>query len=205
MKKLIIILALILTVATVYAQNDSITQIASRETWMAQTDSGTTRVMLIDVTEKGDACIISIDGYSKLIYVGDDATINGIYVKVFDAYPTHSQLEDNDACKVFVGSKKGSYTFRKVTPTPACKNEGDITLNVSSCCSNLTAIVFNSTSYACTKCGNSECVVPENADNCPADCKIFKTEPPVVQQPSEPERPLTVWQMLWNFLKGLFS
>jgi len=207
MKKPIIFLMsfLLVAVIAVTAINDTVRQISSNETWIAESTGESHRVMLVDVTEDGDACIISVDGYSKLIYVGDDMTINGVYIKVFDAYPTHSQLKDNDACKVFVGSSKGSFVVRKEIPKPACKNEGDITANVSSCCSNLTAITFNSTSYACTQCGNGECVVPENSENCPADCKVVKNETPVIeQQPSEPQKPLTVWQMLWNFLKDLF-
>jgi len=41
--------------------------------------------------------------------VGQEKTVNGVYIKVFDAYPVHSYLKDNDACKVFIGGTIARY------------------------------------------------------------------------------------------------
>ena len=107
MKKIIMLLAffLLLAVAANAQANDTLKQMAAKQVWnvISNEDKQIHHIMLIDVTDDGDACGFNVDGYTTWINVKDDKTINGIYIKVFDAYPVHSQLQDNDACRVFLG------------------------------------------------------------------------------------------------------
>jgi len=137
----------------------------SRQEFEVITRDAVHRVMLIDVTEKGDMCGISVDGYTEWINVGDDARINGVYVKVFEAYPAHSQIKDNDYCKVFIGG--GTVTI------PFVQEVGEVETNKTS--------VVNET--------------PAKNETEKITVVVNKTEPP---------KNLTVWEIIWNFLKSLF-
>jgi len=59
-------------------------------------------VKVIDVTENSDSCGISVDDNMKWFSKGQTIKINGINVVVFDMITVHSQLESNDACKLFI-------------------------------------------------------------------------------------------------------
>jgi len=100
-----LIIILLLALATNAETNSTnLNQLSAKEQWTVVTSDKTVhKIMLVDVTEKGDACGISVDGYTTWINVKKDKIINGVYIKVFEAYPVHSQLQDNDACKVFIG------------------------------------------------------------------------------------------------------
>ena len=107
MKKIIMFLMFIILFAAVAnAQSNStgLSQISSKQQWtvLSNIDKKVHKIMLIDVTDDGDACGFNVDGYTTWINVKDDKTINGVYIKVFEAYPVHSQLEDTDYCKVFI-------------------------------------------------------------------------------------------------------
>ena len=106
MKKLVMfLLAFCILAGVAFAQNDTngINQISARENWLVESNTTSHSVTLIDVTDKGDACGFNVDGYVTWINVKEDKWINGVYIKVFEAYPVHSQLQNNDACKVFIG------------------------------------------------------------------------------------------------------
>jgi len=132
MKKLVLfLLAFCILAGAAFAQNDtnSLNQLSAKQEWLLQTKTATHKIMLIDVTEKGDACGFNVDGYSTWINVGKDATINGVYIKVFEAYPVHSQLQDTDVCKVFIG---GGALVREVAAENITANaSSNVTANVS--------------------------------------------------------------------------
>ncbi len=208
MKKLLLLFAVLILAAAVAnaEENSSPTQISGGANWIVQSSEGTHRIMVVDVTENGDACILSVDGYTKLIYVGRDATLNGVYIKVFHAYPTHSQLQDNDACEIFIGSSAGKYVITKEMPKPAavsCTAEGKFVSGNSSCCANLSKISFNETSNFCSNCGDGVCVAPEDPLSCPSDCKPIEKNQ-TQETPKEATEELTIWRAIWNFFRSLF-
>ena len=138
MRAIFLILAILLFATFVYAANEtSSMQITSGKQWNVQTKTATHKVMLIDVTDKGDACGISVDGYITWIDVGKDKTINGVYIKVFEAYPVHSYLQDNDACKVFIGGGKVTMPFIQEA-APAVNVSQNITANETKAVENKT-------------------------------------------------------------------
>lgn len=101
MKKIIIILiGILLILPAVLAEEQ---QILTGYEWNVIKDQQVHTIKLIDVTNDGDSCGFEIDGKMMWIDVGKEKTVNGVYIKVFDAYPVHSQLQDNDACQVFIG------------------------------------------------------------------------------------------------------
>ncbi len=110
MKKTIIALIAVLLLPVTFAGDE---QIFKGDEWLAVDDNEVHRIKLIDVTSSGDACGIEVDGETHWIDVGADARINGVYIKVFDAYPVHSQTQDNDACEIFIS---GSLTKEYRTP-----------------------------------------------------------------------------------------
>jgi len=59
-------------------------------------------VKVIDVTESEDSCGISVDGVIKWLPKGKTFEVNGLNVVVFDMKTVHSQVQDNDVCRLFI-------------------------------------------------------------------------------------------------------
>jgi len=59
-------------------------------------------VKVIDVTESGDSCGISVDDVVKWVPLDKTIEVNGINVVLFDAKTVHSQLQDIDTCRLFI-------------------------------------------------------------------------------------------------------
>ncbi|MEM4336662.1 MAG: hypothetical protein QXG86_01530 [Candidatus Woesearchaeota archaeon] len=78
-------------------------RILKGDKWRAVVGAKTHEIKVIDVTQNGDMCGVSVDGSIQWIYVGDSKVINGVYIKVFNAYPVHSYLQDIDTCELFIG------------------------------------------------------------------------------------------------------
>ncbi len=78
-------------------------QLNSQEPGTAKASGGTVYdIVLVGVTEKGDACGISVNGMISWIEVDQEDTINGLRIKVLKALPVRNQLKDKDVCHVFL-------------------------------------------------------------------------------------------------------
>ena len=106
--------------------------VSKEQVWKTVVDMQVHEVMIIDVTDKGDACGVSVDGNVQWIDVGDSKRINGVYIKVFEAYPVHSQLQDTDTCKLFIGGAVSrSIPFVQEIRKAVIVNESNGSLNIS--------------------------------------------------------------------------
>ncbi len=97
-KAMILVLAIMILPVAIAAEE----QLFSGEGWLVVKDGEVHQISLMDVTVDGDSCGIMFDEEIYWIDVGASETIDGIYIKVFEAYPVHSQTQDNDACQVFI-------------------------------------------------------------------------------------------------------
>ena len=84
-------------------------------------------IYLVDTTEQGNACQVSVDGVFHWINIAESASWNGVKVAVNDVRAIHAQLRDVDVCQVTI--EKGIET----TPLPesVLLQGGKITYKIS--------------------------------------------------------------------------